>query len=61
VYNRPQLYDWMFAHTTLVPEPAALGLMLIAAMVLAGHRARKDKLSLRAGPSSAPICNTVAL
>jgi len=40
VYNRPELYDWMFAHS-LVPEPGAARLMLLgAALSLARRRSR---------------------
>jgi predicted peptidase len=38
VYNRPQLYDWLFAHTTAVPEPGSAVLLLIGAMGSAGNR-----------------------
>jgi predicted esterase len=35
VYNRPQLYDWMFSHT---PEPGTAMLLLIGAMGVVGNR-----------------------
>jgi len=33
VYDRPALYDWLFAHS-LVPEPSGAGLLLVAAIIL---------------------------
>jgi poly(3-hydroxybutyrate) depolymerase len=33
VYDSPQVYDWMFAHTTLVPEPSTL-VQFLAALAL---------------------------
>jgi predicted peptidase len=41
VYNRPDLYDWMFAHTTAVPEPASALLLLIAVTNFAGRSGRR--------------------
>jgi predicted peptidase len=29
-YNVPEVYDWMFSHTTAVPEPATIGMLIIA-------------------------------
>lgn len=37
VYNQPQLYDWLFAHT-LAPEPNSAVLMSVGAMSLFGCR-----------------------
>jgi predicted peptidase len=30
-YNTPEVYDWMFSHTTAVPEPTTLSMLLIVA------------------------------
>jgi predicted peptidase len=35
VYNTPAMYEWMFSHTTAVPEPAGLVTASIAAIGLA--------------------------
>jgi predicted peptidase len=35
-YNTPEVYDWMFSHTTGVPEPTAALLLLIAVTPLIG-------------------------
>jgi predicted peptidase len=40
VYNTPQVYDWLFAHTTAVPEPATLAGLLMGACFLTGRRIR---------------------
>jgi predicted peptidase len=35
VYNATFVYDWLFAHTTVVPEPSSLAAMMIGASFLA--------------------------
>jgi predicted peptidase len=40
VYNRPQLYDWLFAHSTAVPEPNVGVLLLIAIAASVSTRLR---------------------
>jgi predicted peptidase len=35
VYNSPPLYDWMFAHTTAVPEPGSAALVVLAVWFMA--------------------------
>lgn len=32
VYASPPVYDWLFAHTTAVPEPSSLAVLLVAAV-----------------------------
>jgi hypothetical protein len=32
VYASPPVYDWLFAHTTAVPEPSALAMLVTAAV-----------------------------
>jgi predicted peptidase len=39
VYNKPALYTWLFAHST-VPEPASGGLLVGGAVFLVGYRER---------------------
>jgi predicted peptidase len=41
VYNQPQLYDWLFAHTTVVPEPATVSLVCCMCFSLAACAGRK--------------------
>jgi predicted peptidase len=36
VYNRPDLYNWLFAHTNIVPEPNIMALQLLALVGLSG-------------------------
>jgi hypothetical protein len=38
VYNTPSMYEWLFAHTTSVPEPGSIG--LAAAALVAVRRKR---------------------
>jgi predicted peptidase len=38
VYNRPELYDWIFAHGAVVPEPTTLALLLISGICCAIRR-----------------------
>jgi hypothetical protein len=55
VYNQPRLYDWLFAHATVVPEPATTMLVLLCIAPLAGtyrprrmfscHREKKKKFA----------------
>jgi predicted peptidase len=35
-YNVPEVYDWMFSHTTAVPEPTSAVLLLVAVTPLIG-------------------------
>jgi predicted peptidase len=35
-YNTPEVYDWMFSHTTAVPEPATAAQLLIVVALLTG-------------------------
>ena len=45
VYSAPFVYDWLFAHTTAVPEPSSLVALLTAAVffsTFARRRARSD-------------------
>jgi dienelactone hydrolase len=30
-YNVPEVYDWLFSHTTAVPEPATVGILMMTA------------------------------
>jgi hypothetical protein len=63
-YNTPEVYDWMFSHTTAVPEPTAFMMLLMAGIGASGllrHRnprgsARYQQLMHRksAGTSSPP-------
>jgi len=41
VYNTPPMYEWLFAHTTAVPEPGALFLASVAASTLIGTVRRR--------------------
>jgi predicted peptidase len=41
VYNRPDLYNWLFAHTTLAPEPNIVALQLWALAGLSGFVRRR--------------------
>jgi predicted peptidase len=38
VYSGPPVYDWLFSHTTAVPEPASGGLALVAIALLIPRR-----------------------
>lgn len=41
VYSFPAVYDWLFSHTTAVPEPSTLATVLTAAFVMMlGRRPR---------------------
>ena len=40
-YNIPEVYDWMFSHTTAVPEPSAFLMLMIGGMGTAGIMRRK--------------------
>lgn len=40
IYQMPQVYEWLFAHTTAVPEPAAATLLIIAEITLGIRRHR---------------------
>lgn len=44
-YNTPEVYDWMFSHTTAVPEPTTTMLLLVAVTPLIG--ARRIRLPIR--------------
>ena len=41
VYNRPELYEWMFAHTLAVPEPGTLAGLLIGSVSVILARIRR--------------------
>jgi predicted peptidase len=44
VFSTPAMYEWMFAHTTAVPEPSALAGMILANLslvVIVGQRRRR--------------------
>lgn len=51
VYNKPALYTWLFAHTT-VPEPSTGVLVLTGAIFFPGHR-RRDRLFRSRGRTEA--------
>jgi predicted peptidase len=51
VYNKPQLYSWLFAHST-APEPSTGVLLLTGALFFLGHR-RRDRLPRRHGRTEA--------
>jgi predicted peptidase len=53
VYNKPLLYDWMFAHS-LVPEPSGVALWLAAIVILPkiGRRTRLIRDCNRAAPDA---------
>jgi predicted peptidase len=38
VYNSPPLYDWLFAHTLAVPEPASMAMLSVSLMMIAARR-----------------------
>jgi len=38
VYASPPVYDWLFAHSTAVPEPSSLAVVLMGGLVLIGGR-----------------------
>jgi predicted peptidase len=38
VYNSPELYDWLFAHTLAVPEPSSLATAGLAFLMIAARR-----------------------
>jgi predicted peptidase len=40
IYQSPQMYEWLFAHTTAVPEPAGVTLLIMAAITLGIRRHR---------------------
>ena len=40
VYNTPAIYDWLFAHTTAVPEPGVVMMLTPVLLVLAVRRSR---------------------
>jgi predicted esterase len=49
-FNAPQLYEWMFSHTTAAPEPGALELLLSSIALIAApmrYRARREKAGAR--------------
>jgi len=48
VYNTPAMYEWLFAHTTAVPEPSAIIGASFAALVLC-RKARRKRGSLAVG------------
>jgi hypothetical protein len=35
VYSFPAMYDWLFSHTTAVPEPSGVGIIFAGVIVLA--------------------------
>lgn len=41
IYNRPELYEWLFAHGASAPEPTSLVSLLIGGMGLAGISRRR--------------------
>jgi hypothetical protein len=43
VYASPPVYDWLFAHTTGVPEPSSLAMMLMGAAVFFSTSARRAR------------------
>jgi predicted peptidase len=47
VYNRPAMYEWLFAHTTAVPEPSTMFGMWLAAMAI-GRVTRRRRCALAA-------------
>jgi predicted peptidase len=50
VYNAPFVYDWLFAHTTAVPEPSSLAAMVIGAGFLTTvSRRRNTRSSFKTG------------
>jgi predicted peptidase len=48
VYSSPPVYDWLFAHTTAVPEPSTLAGMLAAAMIFSPLASRRRRRFLSA-------------
>jgi predicted peptidase len=47
VYDSPGVYDWLFAHTLAVPEPAATSSMALLAFVAASRRRRLTRGGVR--------------
>jgi hypothetical protein len=43
VYSAPFVYDWLFAHSTAVPEPSSLAPLLLAAITLFSTLASRRK------------------
>jgi predicted peptidase len=43
VYASPPVYDWLFAHTTAVPEPAALAMLMTAAVFFSTFGRRRGR------------------
>jgi predicted peptidase len=46
VYNTPQVYDWLFTHTTDVPESTTMSLFLAATMGMACFARRRVRKSV---------------
>jgi predicted peptidase len=42
-YNTPEVYDWMFSHTTAVPEPQSAIVMITATLLLASRRSLSSR------------------
>ena len=43
VYASPPVYDWLFAHSTAVPEPAALAMLLMGAVFFSTFARRRGR------------------
>jgi predicted peptidase len=43
VYNFPPLYDWLFSHTTAIPEPSTFIMLLPTAIIFATMRRRRNR------------------
>jgi hypothetical protein len=46
VYAFPAMYDWMFSHTTAVPEPSSLAALVMGAAFSAAFGRRRGRCSL---------------
>jgi predicted peptidase len=47
VYNTPEMYDWLFAHTSAVPEPNSLSLAIVGSWLFLLRRNRRNRLGRR--------------